>query len=114
VRTALGEFVPNLDYDPPQWSPDGEWIAYGVRPVGGAINKSLWIAELNEGTSIPITDDPAATFSNYRWDPWGERLVFQRFQLNGGADNASLWLWERSTGQIRRLVEGGARPEWLP
>jgi Tol biopolymer transport system component len=84
VRNALGEFVPNLDYDPPQWSPDGEWIAYGTRPVGAAINKSLWIAELDGAIPIPITDDPAATFSNYRWDPWGERLVFQRFQLSGG------------------------------
>jgi Tol biopolymer transport system component len=114
VRNALGEFVPNLDFDPPQWSPDGEWIAYGTRPVGGAINKSLWIAELDGDAPIPITDDPAATFSNYRWDPWGERLVFQRFQLSGASSNASLWLWVRSTGQIRRLLEDGARPEWLP
>jgi Tol biopolymer transport system component len=114
VRNALGDFVPNLDYDLPQWSPDGKWIAYGVRPVGTAVNKSLWVAELDGGTSIAITDDPAATFTNYRWDPWGERLVFQRFQLSGGSSSTSLWLWERSTGQIRRLVENGARPEWLP
>jgi Tol biopolymer transport system component len=114
VRNALGEFVPNLDFDPPQWSPEGGWIAYGARPVGAAINKGLWVADLNGDTSIPLTDDPAATFSNYRWDPWGERLVFQRFQLSGGSSHASLWLWEWSTGEIRRLVESGARPEWLP
>ncbi|MBW6465515.1 MAG: Ig-like domain-containing protein [Brevefilum sp.] len=114
VRNALGEFVPNLDFDPPQWSPDGKWLAYSARPVGAAINKGLWVAELDGDAPIALTDDPAATFTNYRWDPRGERLVFQRFQLSGGSSHASLWLWERSTGQIRRLVEDGARPEWLP
>jgi len=114
IRDAFGEFLPNMDYDPPRWSPDGQWIAYGLRPVGGGISKGIWIHNLDTGETKQLTDDPAATFSGYRWDPWGERLVFQRFQLSGGSTNASLWLWDRATNTIQMLVENGARPEWLP
>ncbi len=114
VRDALGEFIPNMDYDPPQWSPDGEWIAYGARPVDAGISKVIWVKHLSAGDAFPITDDPSATYSGYRWDPWGERLIFQRYPLSGPVSQASLWLWERDTGQTRLLVETGARPEWLP
>lgn len=114
VRDALGDFIPNMDYDPPQWSPDGEWIAYGVRPVGTAISKGVWVMNLATKEAFPLTDDPSATFTAYRWDPRGERLVFQRFPISSPSSHASIWLWERSTGQIQRLVENGARPEWLP
>ena len=114
VRDAQGDFIPNMDYDPPQWSPDGDWIAYGVRPVGTAISKGIWIMNLVTKETFPLTDDPSATFTAYRWDPRGERLAFQRFPVSSPSSNASIWLWERSTGQIQRLVENGARPEWLP
>ena len=114
VRDALGDFIPNMDYDPPQWSPDGDWIAYGARPVDSGLSKGIWVKNLAEGDPIMLTNDPAATFIGYRWDPWGERLVFQRYPMSGPISHASIWIWERTTGEIRRLVEDGARPEWLP
>jgi Tol biopolymer transport system component len=114
VRSALGDFIPNMDYDPPQWSPDGEWIAYAARPVDAGISKTIWVKNLNEGDPYMLTDEPSATFVGYRWDPWGERLVFQRYPISGPISHASIWLWERSTGEIRLLIVNGARPEWLP
>ena len=114
VDHAFGEFIPDTDFSPPRWSPDGKWVAFSARPVGGGISKRIWIINLDEGDPIPLTDDPTATFSNYRWDPWGNQLVFQRFPISGPFSHASLWLWDRATGETRLLVEDGARPEWLP
>jgi Tol biopolymer transport system component len=114
VDHAFGEFIPDTDFSPPRWSPDGEWVAFSARPVGGGISKRIWIINLEGGESLPITNDPTATFSNYRWDPWGNQLVFQRFPISGPFSHASLWLWDRATGETRLLVEDGARPEWLP
>ncbi|MFU8826942.1 MAG: Ig-like domain-containing protein [Brevefilum sp.] len=114
VRPALGEFIPNMDYDPPQWSPDGIWIAYGARPADADVRKGIWVKNLAADEAYPVTDDRSATFVGYRWDPWGERLVFQRFSISGPSSQASLWLWERSTGKTTLLIENGARPEWLP
>lgn len=114
VRDVFDEFIPNIDYDPPRWSPDGDWIAYGVRPVGGGISKGIWIKDMSGDEVFPLTDDPSATFIGYRWDPWGEKLVFQRFPISGPRSHASLWIWERASGEIHLLIENGARPEWLP
>ena len=115
LRLALGEsIIPNMDYTPPQWSPDGEWIAYGLRAVESSVSKGIWVANLKEGDPQMLTDDPSATFTAYRWDPWGERLVFQRYPISGPISHPSLWLWDRSTGNLKVLIENGARPEWLP
>lgn len=114
LRPALGDFIPNMDYDPPQWSPDGDWIAYSTRPVDAGISKSIWVKKLTDGDLFMITDDPTATFVGYRWDPWGEQLAFQRYPISGPISHASIWLWDRSTGQTRLLIENGGRPEWLP
>jgi Tol biopolymer transport system component len=114
VDHAFGEFIPDTDFSPPRWSPDGEWIAFAARPVGSAVSKGIWVINLAEGDPIPITDDPTATFTAYRWDPWGERLAFQRYPITGPISCTSIWVWERSTGETRLLVENGVRPAWLP
>lgn len=114
VDHAFGEFIPDTDFSPPRWSPDENWIAFGSRPVGGGITKAIWIINMEGDPPIQVTSDPTATFTNYRWDPWGEQLVFQRFPISGPNPQASLWLWDHTTGETRLLVENGARPEWLP
>lgn len=114
VDHAFGEFIPDTDFSPPRWSPDGNWVAFGTRPVGGGIAKAIWIINLAGDAPIQVSDDPTATFTNYRWDPWGEQLVFQRFPISGPNLQVSLWLWDHTTGETRLLVENGARPEWLP
>ncbi|MGI6276639.1 MAG: Ig-like domain-containing protein [Brevefilum fermentans] len=111
---APGSVIHHMDFDPPQWSPDGEWIAYAARPVDSSVNKSIWVKNLTERDPLMLTDDPSATFVAYRWDPRGERLAFQRYPHSGSTSHASIWIWERSTGQTRLLIENGARPEWLP
>ncbi len=114
VRLVWDAATIGMSFDPPQWSPDGEWIAFGARLVDSSNSKGIWVKNLLGGNPFPITDDPSATFSNYRWDPSGERLIFQRYPLSGPVSQASIWLWERSTNQTRLLIENGARPEWLP
>ena len=114
VDHAFGEFIPDTDFSPPRWSPDGDWVAFGARPIGGGINKAIWIINLDGSAPVQVTDDPTATFTNYRWDPWGEQLVFQRFPTSGPNLQASIWIWDHTTQETRLLIEHGARPEWLP
>ncbi len=113
IRDALGDFIPNLDLDSPRWSPDGEYIAYGARLIGTAAGKGVWVAPLAEGDPTPITNDPSGSFSNYRWDPWGHRLVFQRYASSGPLPHTSLWVWDQATDKAVELIENGARPEWI-
>ena len=114
IHDALGEFLPNLDYDPPRWSPAGDLIVYGIGLVGTSAGKDLWVADLESRDAFSITNDPSGSFSNYRWDPWGERLVFQRYAPSGPLPHTSIWIWDRSTGVANKLFENGVRPEWIP
>lgn len=114
IRDALGEFLPHLDVDPPRWSPNGEQIAYGARLVGTSAGKGLWVANLESGDALPITQDPSGSFSNYRWDLTGERLVFQRYAPSGILPHTSIWVWDRSTEKSIKLLENGTRPVWIP
>ncbi len=114
ITQAFGEFIEGFDFSPPKWSPESDWIAYSVRPSGGGISKLLWIQKLGETDMLQITDDLSATYSAYQWDPWGNRLVFQRFGLGASDQHPSLWIWEWESGEPYMLVERGARPQWLP
>lgn len=114
VTPAFRELAEGIDYSQPQWSPDGEWFAVGLRAVTAGISKGLWVQNLDASQAIRITDDAAATFSAYRWDPWGDQLVFQRFGLGVSDQHPALWLWDWETGERLQLVDRGARPEWLP
>ena len=114
ITQAFGELIEGFDFSPPQWSPAGDWIAYSARPSGGGISKLLWVQKLGETDIIQITDDLSATYSAYQWDPWGDRLIFQRYGLGASDQHPSLWMWDWESGEINLLVETGARPQWLP
>ncbi len=114
IAPAFGEVITGTDFSTPRWSPGGGWAAVSLRPVNAAISKALWLLKLGSGEAQLVADEPAATFSAYRWDPWGMQLVYQRLALGGPDHQPSLWIWDWESGESRLLVQAGARPEWLP
>lgn len=110
VETVLDVGMSDTDFSQPRWSPDGESIAVSLRPVNSNISKTLWVLRLDGLVSRQVTDDPSATFTGYEWDPWGDRLIFQRYKL--GSAEKSIWLWE--SGEVKQIIEKGSRPKWLP
>jgi Tol biopolymer transport system component len=114
IEPALGEIITDTDFSLPRWSPDGDWLAVSLRPVNGGVSKALWILGLTDGQSIPVADDPAATYSAYRWDPWGQTLIYQQILLGGSDLQTSLWCWDWATEESWLLIEDGVRPVWLP
>ncbi|MEA3327197.1 MAG: hypothetical protein U9R53_07790 [Chloroflexota bacterium] len=114
VRTALSEATMDTEFGHPHWSPDGNWVAVSLRPVNAAISKMLWVISLKGERNLAITEDQSATFSAYRWDPWGNSLVYQRMALGSSDPKVSLWRWDWQTKREILIVDNGARPEWLP
>lgn len=113
VETAFEAPSTDTDFSQPRWSPKGDWLAAALRPVNANITKALWLLPFDAENPITIADDPAANYSAYQWDPWGEALVYQRFVL-GGADSISIWRWDWTSRQAVKIIETGARPQWLP
>lgn len=111
---AFGEGITGTDFSLPRWSPAGDWVAVSLRPVNAGVSKALWLLRLGGGESLPVADEPSATFAAYRWNSWGDQLIYQRLALGGSDLQPSLWLWDWESGKSRLVVDVGARPEWLP
>mgnify|MGYP006296770009 CR=1 FL=1 len=113
MDTAFENPSTDTDFSQPRWSPMGDWLAAALRPVNANITKALWVLPLTEGNPISVADDPAANYSAYQWDPWGESLVYQRFALSG-SEPVSIWRWDWDSRRAVKILETGARPLWLP
>lgn len=114
IQQTLGGDVAGTSFSQPRWSPDGDWIAVSLRPTNTSVNKALWILKTDGSEALSVADTPSANFAAYRWDPWGEQLVYQQLRTGASSLMTSIWLWDWETGESHLLVEGAARPQWLP
>lgn len=110
----LGKAADAPDYGLPAWSADGTWLAVGIRDVQGAVARQLWLLHGDGSDAQAITSDPLSNAAAPRWDPWGDRLVFQSFRLGASDSTSAVMLWERTTQKLSVLAENGSSPEWLP
>jgi dipeptidyl aminopeptidase/acylaminoacyl peptidase len=58
--------------DEPQWSPDGQWLAFLSSRSG---RRGVWLIRPDGGEAVPLTDH-AADVSAFRWSPDGRSLAF--------------------------------------
>lgn len=98
----------------PQWSPDGQTIAFCSSP-GGAVE--LWGADPDNGLLSQITvgmggvGHLAAALP--QWSPDGHTLAF----VSAKSGNDEVWLWQASHPELRQLTRLGGRVEaisWSP
>ena len=62
------------DYTSPALSPDGHWLAVGVRDQTSR-SRDVWLLDLLRGTKVRMTNDPGDDLSPI-WSPDGSRIVF--------------------------------------
>lgn len=101
----------------PEWSPDGEYLAYRSRrgPSSVGPGSVIVIRSLSTGEERTIEPDLSAYQGGLRWSPDG------RFLLTVGSDRRSrsgIFVVDVQTGATRRVVEtppGGGlmSPSWL-
>jgi ABC-type nickel/cobalt efflux system permease component RcnA/Tol biopolymer transport system component len=99
------------------WSPDGEWIATVRRDLrygGVARGDSIWLMRPDGADAHPITQDPDMLHGMPVWSPDGRYLLFQRYLLSEPLSYPSIWMLEVESGDLRKVVESGYLPGWLP
>jgi Tol biopolymer transport system component len=116
TEIIFGESAGWLDVGQPQWSPTGEWIVVGLQ---SAVGRQLWLIQPDGSEMRPIVVDASYTHGGYRWGPWGERIVFQRFPLSNANSTLTdqkteVMIWSLTDGETHLLARDAWMPNWLP
>jgi dipeptidyl aminopeptidase/acylaminoacyl peptidase len=113
VSVATGEVLaltgaPGVHDRAPQWSPDGQLVAYASEAPGW-YELHLVRADGTEARRLTRED---ADLLEHRWHPDGERLVAVR----GRGGRYDLVLVDAGTGEVTELAPGGTwgDPLWTP
>jgi Tol biopolymer transport system component len=100
------DFARIRDVGDPQISPDGAWIAYTVKTVDLAKDKTatnLWLANWNGSESFPITFGEE-TQTHPRFSPDGKNLAFLSSRTDS-RENDQLWVWNRRGGDAEKITD---------
>jgi dipeptidyl aminopeptidase/acylaminoacyl peptidase len=113
---TIDDYFQIRDVSQPELSPDGQWVAYGVRTRMLKEDKNeqrLWMISTRGGDAIPLTAEGVSS-SHPRWSPDGKYLSFLSGRDGG---KSQVWLLDRRGGEAVRLTEtaqGVDDFEWSP
>ncbi len=113
VNLAFEAGEAQIDYSVPVWSPDGQWAAAGLKNALSGGGNQLWIMRPDGSEGRAIADDPKYTYGAYRWDPWSQSLLFQRFELGEPFAKPEIMMWSPGDG-VRFIAQDASMPAWLP
>jgi TolB protein len=104
----------SADYGYPAWSPTGDWVVVSVRLPDSGPSRQLWLMRPDGSEGRPIVNDPRYTHSAYSWDPWGDALVFQRFEAQTPFPVPQVVVWHMATGESTLLAQDATQAVWQP
>jgi dipeptidyl aminopeptidase/acylaminoacyl peptidase len=118
--------IQSFTYTPLDISPNGEWAAYTLKTTGNinplstksryftpngifrfssmSGNMKVWITNTRTGESKDVSAGGNFNWSA-AWSPDGEKLAF----YSDADGQPNLWVWEKSTGQSRRVSNAVVR-----
>jgi Tol biopolymer transport system component len=114
VTTPILTQTTTSAYVMPAWSPSGDWVAAGRRPPDGSPGRQLWLMRPDGQESRAITNDPQYVFDDHQWDPWGQGLLFLRFEPNKPYFRPEIVVWSMATGKTKVLARDTMMPAWQP
>ncbi len=99
------------------WHPDGTRIAFTRQNLdeGFTGGDQIYLMDVPTRTVTPLVFDSGYTNGALSWSPDGTQLVMQRFPFPSSANSTpEIWTYTLDSGQIRRVVEDGYLPGWVP
>jgi len=113
----VDDFLAIKDVANAQISPDGKWVAYTVRTMDLAEDKSqtqIWMAPAAGGDALPLTSKGTSS-SSPRWSPDGKYLAF----LSARGEGAKTQVWTLYMGggeaqQLTETIQSVSEFQWAP
>jgi len=102
------------DYGLPVESPDGMWMAVGIRFVQGSSSRQLWLLSPDGSKQKIISGDQVITHGAYSWSPEGNTLVFQQVALDSSSARPAVMIWDANSDAMTLIAQDANQPQWLP
>lgn len=116
-RTLVPEDIFELEYAlDPQISPDGRRIAYVRQSLDIMTDRllpNIWIVNADGSGHRPLLSG-AGSFSDPRWSPDGDRLLYVTSAGERGAELHVRWMDTGQTALLTNLPAGPASMSWSP
>jgi len=98
---ALSAFSSTFDEHTPDYSPDGNRLAFASTRTGA---EEIWIANRDGSNPVQMTSMNGPLCANPEWSPDGRTILFNSRQ----AGSADLYLLQPDTGKLTRLTNDPA------
>lgn len=111
---SVGEFLEDLN---PSFSSRGLVFAFSrksLSPQDWTPGRQLWVMDLENNQSRPLTDDVDYQHTSFAWHPDGEQLAFVRYNQATLSELPEIWLINTSSEEALRLIINGFAPGWIP
>lgn len=98
----------------PNWSPDGQQIAFTRKEANTAMGRQLWLMDYESGDARALTKNANLHHGEPQWSADSSQLLFQRFDTMSAASVPGVWVYDLETESDIQIAAHGLRPKWLP
>ena len=104
----------SYEFFSPQWRPQDDWLAIGVRPIDGSASKQIILVSKDKQQRVNVSLDQMYSYGFFSWSVDGKMIAYQRLQM--GVSNASpqVGLWKLGDRSNFILEENASAPQWIP
>lgn len=111
---SKGSFLEDLN---PSFSTRGLAFAFSrksLNPEDWTPGRQLWVMDLENGESAPLTDEVDYQHTSFAWHPDGQRLAYVRYNQAALSEAPEIWMIDTASGEALRLIINGFAPGWIP
>lgn len=114
IERVLGSSEMPRDYSVPVFSPDGQWMAVGLREIQEGPARQLWLFRPDGSEGTLVAGDPLINFSSFHWHPQGNAIALQQITLGNSSARPQVAILDLSTHTVSLLADDATFPQWLP
>ncbi len=110
-----------LDDERAIWSPDGQTLTVGRRYMDDrhTPGRQIYRLSIETADTKPLVVDERYNNGYFEWDPTGQNLVIQRFQVPESGMAArdirpEIWTYDAASGELTLLFSDAFLPQWVP